>query len=325
MRPPMRRALLFAFAVASTTLAAAPPARAQDDAALAEAQARFKEGLDFADAGNSEAARLKFQQAWAVYKSPAVLYNLARTEQLTGHEIEAFEHFREFLKMGPDPKVTEVHRKKAQENLDDLARKIGQIDVDAPPTSRVIVDGKPASDAVRDTIAVQPGRHVVDVTLEGRIKSVTVECHAGSITKAKVEFEAERSSSVEPPPAGGEEPPSSARIVVPAVIGVAGLAAIGVGVGFGLASQSAKNDEDALRRPGICVDTTSADCQALQDKRSDVSTKGTIATIGYVGGGVLLATAAVVYAVWPKTARTGSRVMVSPVAGGGMMQLGGRF
>src|SRR5687767_4703889 len=94
------------------TLSFSVPAFAQQDAALVEAQARFKEGLDLADANNNEAARLKFQQAWSVYKSPAVLYNLARSEQLTGHDVEAFEHFREFLKAPPDPKVTEAHKKK---------------------------------------------------------------------------------------------------------------------------------------------------------------------------------------------------------------------
>lgn len=324
----MRRSLFFAFVLAGAALAAAPPAHAQTDAALTEAQARFKEGLDFADAGNHEAARLKFQQAWAVYKSAAVLYNLARSEQLTGHDIEAFEHFREFLKTPPDPKVTEGHRNKAQENVSALARKLGQIDLDVPPNARVTVDGKPAPDAVREPVPVQPGRHVIEATLEGRIKSITVECGAGATTKAKIEFEAAPGggSTVIVTPPAEEERGGSGRIVVPAVIGAAGLAALGVGVGFGLASQSAKDDEDALRKQGVCVVTTSPECQTLDEKRSDVSTKGTIATVGYVSGGVLLAAAAVTYFVWPSSSKkTGSRVIVSPTASGGMLHLGGTF
>jgi tetratricopeptide (TPR) repeat protein len=109
MRPIRTLPILFALAFTAVPQAVF----AQQDAALTEAQARFKEGLDLADANNHEASRLKFQQAWSVYKSPAVLYNLARSEQLTGHDIEAFEHFREFLKMPPDPKVTEAHKRKA--------------------------------------------------------------------------------------------------------------------------------------------------------------------------------------------------------------------
>lgn len=321
----MRR-LLFAFVLASTTLAASPPARAEGDAALTEAQARFKEGLDFADAGNDEAARLKFQQAWAVYKSPAVLYNLARSEQLTGHELEAFEHFRAFLKTAPDPKVTEAHRHKAQENVTELAKKIGQIDLEVPPRALVTIDGTKIEDAVREPVPVRPGRHVVEATLDGRLESVTVETSAGAITKARIEFP----QAAPPGGAGGEPMPvtvekSTARIVVPAAIGVAGLAALGAGVGFALASQSAKDDEDALRRQGVCVQTSSPECQALDAKRSDVDTLGTIATVGYVSGGVLLAAAAVTYLVWPSSKQTGSRVMVSPSARGGMVTLGGTF
>lgn len=320
----MRRALLFAFVVGSISLASAPPARAQTDAALTEAQARFKEGLDLADSGEHEAARLKFQQAWAVFKSPAVLYNLARSEQLTGHDIEAFEHFRKFLETGPDPKVTEAHRQKAQENVDELAKKIGRIDLDAPPNARITVDGKPAPDAVRAPIAVAPGRHVVEATLDGRIKSVTVEASAGEITRAKIDIEP-AASYVAPPPVYGDDRPSSSRIIVPAIIGAAGLAALGIGIGFGVASQSAKDEEDALRLPGVCVNTATPECQALDEKRSEVSTKGTVATVGYVGGGVLLAAAAVTYVLWPSSKRTGSRMMVSPTASGGMVHLGGTF
>lgn len=332
------RTLLFALSLGALSLGAiSTNAYAQQDAALTEAQARFKEGLDLADANNHEASRIKFQQAWAVYKSPAVLYNLARSEQLTGHDIEAFEHFREFLKSPPDPKVTEAHKKKAQENVDELGKKLGQVDVQAPPNARVTVDGKVAADAAREPVPVMPGRHVIEATLEGRIKSVTVECAAGNIAKARIEFETTGAgggaggggggSITEPPPAGGDEHASSARYVVPAIIGVAGLASLGVGIGFGIASQSAKDEEDALRKPGTCAVTTSPECRALDDKISDTTSKGTISTIGYVGGGVLLAAAVVTYIVWPSSKKSASGITFTPVASanGGMLHLGGSF
>lgn len=323
------RTLLFAISL-GTMSTISMTAYAQQDAALVEAQARFKEGLDLADANNHEASRLKFQQAWAVYKSPAVLYNLARSEQLTGHDIEAFEHFREFLKAPPDPKVTEAHKKKAQENVDELGKKLGQVDVQAPPNARITVDGKVASEAAREPVAVMPGRHVVEATLEGRIKSITVECSAGNITKARIEFETTSGGGggiTEPPPAGGDDRSSSARYVVPAIIGVAGLASLGVGIGFGIASQSSKDEEDALRKPGTCVVTTSPECRALDEKISDTTAKGTISTIGYVGGGVLLAAAVVTYIAWPSSKKSASGVTFTPVASanGGMLHLGGSF
>jgi hypothetical protein len=322
----MRTIRSFLFALSLTTMSAS--AFAQQDAALTEAQARFKEGLDLADANNHEASRLKFQQAWSVYKSPAVLYNLARSEQLTGHDIEAFEHFREFLKSPPDPKVTEAHKKKAQENVEELGKKLGQVDVQAPPTARVTVDGKHAPEAVREPIPVMPGRHVIEATLEGRIKSITVECAPGNVTKARIEFESTGGGTItEPPREGDGEHSSSSRYVVPAIIGAAGLVSLGIGIGFGVASQSAKDEENALRKPGACAVTTSPDCLALDEKRSDVTTKGTVSTIGYVGGGVLLAAAVVTYIVWPSSKKSASGITFTPVASatGGMLHLGGSF
>ena len=96
-----------------------------DDAGVAEAQERFKEGLELADQNKHEPARLKFQQAYAVFKAPAVLYNLARSEQLTGHDIEALEHFRTFVKVSQtDAKVTDAMREKARQNVEDLAKRV---------------------------------------------------------------------------------------------------------------------------------------------------------------------------------------------------------
>lgn len=325
----MRRALRCfssALVFASIFLGVAAPARADDDAALAEAQARFKEGLDLVDGGDHEAARLKFQQAWAVFKSPAVLYNLARTEQLTGHDLQAFEHFRAFLDLGPDPKVTSTHREKALENLQALAAQIGQIEVDVPANARVTLDGVVVTDAARKSIPVKPGRHVVEATLEGRIESVTVDAAAGVTTRTKIDLRPTAAATPsERPEAERPRETSTARIVVPLAIGAAGVAALGVGLGFAIASQSAKDEEDALRVQGVCASTSSPECQALEEKRSEVTAKGTVATIGYIGGGVLVAAAAVTYFVWPSPPKSGSRVMVSPTASGGMIHLGGRF
>ena len=118
-----------------------------------------------------EPARLKFQQAWAVFKAPAVLYNLARAEQLTGHDLEALEHFRLFLKVGAtDVKITDAMRDKAKQNAAELARKVGQVDIEVPPTARVSVDGKPLDETPKEPVPVQPGRHTIEATFDGRVQ-----------------------------------------------------------------------------------------------------------------------------------------------------------
>src|SRR4051794_11903223 len=123
-----RHVLLACLTVALASVPALPGVARADDAAVAEAKQRFDEGLELADAGKHEPARLKFQQAYSVFKAPAVLYNLARSEQLTGHELEALEHFRLFLRVGAtDVKITDAMREKAKQNVTELARKVGQV------------------------------------------------------------------------------------------------------------------------------------------------------------------------------------------------------
>src|SRR5690606_13759136 len=131
----MRRHALLAlgfsvFFFGATT--ALPRSARADDPAITEAQERFKEGLTLADGGSHEASRLKFQQAWSVIKGPAVLFNLARAEQLTGRDLEAYDHYRQFLAFGDDPKVGEAQRERAREHVAELEKKLGHIDVEAP-------------------------------------------------------------------------------------------------------------------------------------------------------------------------------------------------
>src|SRR5688572_20109418 len=113
----MRRHVLYlCLTVAAASVPLCPGVARADDAAVVEAKARFEEGLELADAGKNEPARLKFQQAYSVFKSPAVLYNLARSEQLTGHDLDALDHFRLFLKVGAtDVKITDAMRDKAKQ------------------------------------------------------------------------------------------------------------------------------------------------------------------------------------------------------------------
>ena len=321
----MRRRFFLACVLSVAALSAAPSVARADDAAVAEAQQRFQEGLDLADAGKHEPARLKFQQAWAVFKSPAVLYNLARTEQLTGHELEALEHFRHFMKISQtDVKITDAMRDKARQNTEELARKLGQIEVEAPATARVTVDGKPV-ESIADPVPVRPGSHKVEATFEGKSKNVTVECNAGLIVKAKIEFE----HFTEPPGEGRKTMPTG-KWLVPTIMGVAGLAGIGLGIGMAASSNSAKDDSEALRdaTQGLCAPLPGGDaakCAEYRGKRDDASSAATISYVGYIAGGVLLAGAAVTYLLWPMSREHSHGASVRPTVGFGSVGFEGRF
>lgn len=229
-------------------------------------------------------------------------------------------------------KITDAMREKAKLNVAELSKKVGQVDIEVPSTARVTVDGKPLDETPREPIGMQPGKHTIEATFDGKVKSVSVECTAGTVVKAKIEFET--GGFTEPPPPGGGKAYGAGRVVVPIILGVTGLAGIGVGLGFAMSSNSAKTDSEAIRRgtPGLCAQPAASQCATYDSKRSDSESASTISTVGYVVGGVLLAGAAAAFVLWPKSrenaASTGIRPEgVRPLIGNGTLGAGleGRF
>lgn len=285
-----------------------------------DGRARFEEGVRLAQGGDHERARLKFVQAWALLKYSSVLFNLARAEQLSGHTVDALRHYRQFSKSS-DPKITAAQRETAETNAAELASKLGQIEIEAPPGATVLVDGERLDGALAEPVPVMPGTHVVEATAPGgKTKRASVECAMGTTARVSLVDPA----PVEPaspaplppvaPPASGDDRPHRSYLL-PSALAVAGLAGIGVGIGFSLASHSAKTDADNLGKPLICVDRGAAACTSYVDAHDRVHTDATVAWVGYIAGGVLLAGAVGTFVFWPKRKTTAMRVV--PIVGPG--------
>ncbi len=305
------------------------PSTSAQDSATAEARARFDEGIKLAEAGEHESARLKFSQAWALFKSPAILFNLARSEQLSNHPVEALEHYRQFAKTPPDPKITDVQRQRAAENIAELAKKVGQIEIEAPTGARITVDGRAVDGDNTDPVPVTPGKHTVEAIFDGKVTSVTVECTAGTITKAKV-IESASVGTVDPPPPPPPPPPpaeeqpgfwTTGRI---AGLGVfaGGLIGLGAGVGFHMAAGQSEKNVNALRsslpepRSSACsVPGNEVTCTKLRVEIDNQNMRNDIRTGLFIGGGVLVVGGAVLFLVSsPKSEPTRGGPRVIPYA-----------
>jgi hypothetical protein len=300
-----------------------------DDAAMAEAQARFKEGLDLADGGKFEEARLKFLQASVVLKAPAVLYNLATTEQKTGHDVEAVDHYRAFLKGSVnDTRITDAMREKARQNITTLLPKVAQVDIVVSPTAKVSVDGKPLDETPKEPVAVTGGRHTIEVSLSGKVKSVDIDAVVGEVTRAKVDFDGSDSTTTAPPPVSPSSERTKAGWIVPITLGVLGVGGLVMGGVFASASQSSKDDSVAARRaaPGLCAAPGGPACDHYRSLRDDASSQATLSYVGYVSGGVLLAASVATFIFWPKSSSSspaqGMRLapIVGSHGGGGTFQ-----
>ena len=315
----MRRNALLACVTLALAVPVFPAVARADDAATAEAQARFQEGLDLADAGKHEPARLKFQQAWSVFKSPAVLYNLARSEQLTGHELEALEHFRLFLRVGAtDVKITDAMREKAKQNAAELSRKVGQVDIEVPASARVTVDGKALEETPKDPVPVQPGRHTIEATFDGKVRNVSVECLAGNVVKARIDFDT---------PGGGTEPPreeahgggwSTGKIVTVSALSAGAIAGGVLFFVFHGKAQGNVDDSKALLNGGSCIGVTNDVCTKAASLKDDRDSNVTLSTVSIIAGGVLAAGAITAAVLWPGRSREAARItpIVAPGYGG---------
>ena len=298
-----------------------------DDAAMAEAQARFKEGLELADNAKFEEARLKFLQAFAVLKAPAVLFNLASTEQKTGHDVEAIEHYRAFLKPSTnDTRITDAMRDRARQNVAELLKKVGQVEIDAPDGAKISVDGKPLEETPKEPVPVTPGKHKVEAAFSGKVKSVTVECQVGEVAKAKLDFDS-GSDTTYAPPAGGEGVTgwSTARIVT-----VGGLAAVAITGGvlslvFHGNAQDNVDESKALLQGGSCIGVTNTACTRAGQLKDDRDTNVTASTISLVGGAAFAVGAVAAAVFWPTSSERSARVVPTATPGYGGVTFIGRF
>ena len=86
--------LLFSFLVSPSPVAAAEPV----DSAKAKAQATLREGNVALEQGRAEDALAKFTEAYRLFPSPKIHYNIGQAHSLIpGHEAQAYEAMLRFL------------------------------------------------------------------------------------------------------------------------------------------------------------------------------------------------------------------------------------
>ncbi len=306
-------------------------ARGQDAAAIQEAEARFRDGLRDHDAGREEAARLRFTEAYAVLHTPSLLFNLARSEQLTGRTLEALVHFRQFV-ADSDPRIAPADRDAARAHIAELLPRIGHVRIDAPAHATVDVDGMavPGESPFAEAIDVTAGTHTVRARIGDEVKTLQVDAPAGITTTARFEPEA-------PPPAPPPAPREAGTWLTPkhvTAIALAGgaLVAGAVGVAFALKAGSDSDTADAARaRLGSSASACSGpsppgDCATLADAVSAHKTDTALEAGFLVGGGALALGAVATWLLWPERG-AGAALWIAPqasptVAG---LRLGGRF
>ncbi len=248
--------------VLSSSLAiAAPPvkASADDDATVAMARERFKEGVGYFDQKQYDKARAAFLQAYALKKHPAVLLNLAQSELRSAHEADAAKHFAAYLRESKD--ASDAERQAAEAGL--AAAKVAVAEVDVTATERgseIYVDGSLEGNApLPGSVYLTPGSHTIEARKDGKTASSQINATAGKHLDAALEFApATPAPKTEPvdnansdippevaPASGGRKPFFKWLVSSPVGIVGLGLTGVGLGGGIGFALASKKNYDNA--------------------------------------------------------------------------------
>jgi hypothetical protein len=270
-----------------------------------------------ADAGQHEPARLKFRQAYSLYKSASILFNLARAEHLTGRNAEAVVHYKLFLKSPPSPKTTEEQRNEAKKFIAELQPKVGQLVIDVPPGTKIKVDGTEVELGPPENVDVPPGKHTIEaVFTDGTIKGEEIECPAGRVVKVTITLDG---GTTAPPPI--EE--KSGGWPTGKVITVAGLGVVAVTGGvlalvFAGKAQGAVDDSSGLLGGTSCVGLTGVpECDRARGLRDDRDSAQTLTNVMFVGAIAAGVGAVATWLLWPNKKAT-----VSPTVGKGFVSLG---
>jgi hypothetical protein len=301
----------------------------------ADSDRLFGQGLRLFEQKDFAGARQKFADAYAKYPSPNSLLNLARSEQLSSHCIDAIAHYRAYIALPDNPRISVGDRGSARIKLTECLSKIGRVQVDAPTRAHVTIDGFAVSWHPGETLDVTPGEHKVEVSVDGATKTRTATATEGQVASVQWDDpppppEVKPPEVTPPPEVKPPEPPPPVIVVAPPpppplpppkewkveshwptgkvasaiAFGVASVGSFIAAPSLLAASLSAARAGDALSTmlgPSGCAGSaaTTANCVALAGDRSSESGFGVASAIFWVLGPLLAASSIAVVIAWP--------------------------
>jgi hypothetical protein len=285
---------------------------AQTTEERAGARAAADQGYDAFKAGRWATALDLFSRAESLVHSPVHVLFLARSQAKLGLLLEAKEAYLQVLRepsaaATPAPGVKQA-RLDAQRELGELEPRIPLVSVQvegAHPSEVIEVsqDGLPLSSALIGVARpLNPGQHVWRAASDSR-PPVTQQRNIEPGTESQVTLrlapqrEVELVATSSRPPSEPQDAPSDVGSGGPSGWVYAGLGVTAVGIGIGVGFLLQKNHlEDQI------LETCTPDCSATADnleRKEDADRAGLISAVGFVGAGVGLTSALVLWLLEP--------------------------
>jgi hypothetical protein len=285
-------------------------AAAADPPDLRQATQLMHEGKLEADAGRFESARQRYALACAIAATPRCLRSLAHNDLRSNHPLDALRHFHQELahpNAGAD--LTPDNLTLDRDMMRDAYAQTGHIQIHAPESAIISVDGQPLADRLPAdrVVDVLVGAHVVEARVDDRIAHVEITATKGEAAVADLHIDPPAAPPASPPPVITAPPAAPAKRDTPLDTGApqwwtptrtaGALTAAGGVVSYALSgvfasqSRTAHQSVQSLRPcDGICTTLQSQDNTDDRDK--------TLSWLLFGVGTAAVATGAVLF-LWP--------------------------
>jgi len=247
------------------------------------------------------------------------IYNLGECLAHEGKTASAWAAFHEAASLAKGANQAE-REAKANRAVAGLEAKLERmvISVTAPPSGLVVKRDGITIDAAGwgSALPVDPGKHQIEASAPGKKPSSIEVSTTGPGKPVKVEIPTLADAPPEPTPIVAAPLPvapavdsGANRRIAAYVTGGVGVAGIVVGAVMGSMAKSKWNEAQTEH----CRTSTLCDAAGV-DLVSGAKTGATVATVGFIAGGALLATGVVLFVTaLPKSQVTTGRLVISPV------------
>jgi len=239
-----------------------------------EMKEHFKAGLTHYSLGEFAEAAAEFREAYRIHHEPAILFNIGQAMRQMNDYRHAYFYYSQYLDKRPDAS----NRSEVEQFMAAMQKKMEE-DEPARPAQSSAQSGPPAATALKAAPAAP---------------AETRDAPAADESAASAEGSASAESS--PAPAEATQAASAPSVksqtfwTAPHIGGVAaGGAAVALGVLALVEHAGAQSSADTLNQRYAAGTLTTQDASL----KSDVSSKGALATVGAIAGAVLLVSGAV--------------------------------
>lgn len=229
-------------------------------------------------------------------------------EVYLGKYRDAAEHLEFSLRNWPAGQ--EASKKRTQERFAEAKKNVGTLSLKVSEGAEITVNGKTVGKSpLPGPVYIEPGAATIEAKIGEKSAKKTIAMDVGEAREIELTIEGEAAAvGPEVPPgesgsasAGGSatadvKPPSGSNVRTIGMIasGAVAVIGLGVGVGFYMAKQSAKDDAegykaDAVKQVGLggCPESgATGACANLADANDRAQSSRTISTIGFIGAGV---------------------------------------